>query len=201
MESSTPQRPVQQPVDSGRGFTVREVTPADCAMVRAHVLRVLDEDLKTGYLPHYHWDLDQMEAVYLDDPRQALFVAVDNETGALAGCIAIRTDGPKSPPHPAWLAERYAPANVAQVLRAYIVKEHRRRGVATALVEAARRFVRAAGSYDTIYLHTNPSVPGAEAFWRRMPTTEIFDSRRQEGAPNTNAVHFELAMLPSDEAS
>jgi hypothetical protein len=29
-----------------------------------------------------------------------------------------------------------------------------------------------------------------------MPTTEIFDSRREEGAPGTNALHFELAMLP-----
>jgi GNAT superfamily N-acetyltransferase len=142
-----------------------------------------------------------MQAVYLDDPRQALFVAVDNESGALAGCIAIRTDGPQSPPHPAWLAERYAPDNVAQVVRAYIAREHRRRGVATALVEAARRFVRDVGDYDVIYLHTNPSVPGAEAFWRRMPTTEVFDSRRQDGAPNTNAVHFELAMLPSAAVS
>jgi GNAT superfamily N-acetyltransferase len=190
----------QPPIDIGRGFVVREATARDFADARANIVRVLEEDLGTGYLPEMHWDLDDMQGTYVDNPRQALFVAVDEATGRAIGTIAVRTDGPKSPPHPKWLADRYAPATVAQVFRAYIAREHRRRGVASALVEAARRFIRDEGGYETIYLHTNPSVPGAEPFWRAMPTREIFDSRRDEGAPGTNALHFELEMLaPGDD--
>lgn len=196
--NSTTARVVVPPIDTGRGFTVREVTPSDFAEARAVIMRVLEEDLGTGYMPQYHRDIDDMQGTYLDNRRQALFVAVDHAGGQVIGTIAVRTDGPKSPPHPHWLAERYAPDTACQLFRAYIAREHRRRGVARALVEAARRFIRDEGGYDTIYLHTNPSVPGAEPFWRAMPTREVFDSRREEGAPGTNALHFELEMLPVD---
>ena len=193
-------RVVVPPIDTGRGFVVREVTPADFGEARAVIMRVLEEDLKTGYMPQYHWDIDDMHGAYLDNRRQALFVAVDHASGQVIGTISVRTDGPKSPPHPAWLAERYAPDTACQLFRAYIAREHRRRGVARALVEAARRFIRDEGGYDTIYLHTNPSVPGAEPFWRAMPTTEIYDSRRAEGGDATNALHFELEMLSRESA-
>jgi GNAT superfamily N-acetyltransferase len=189
-------RPYVPPFTTGRGFTVREAAAEDYPAARACIMRVLDEDLKTGYVARSHYDLDDMQGVYFDNPRQALFVAVDDASGEIVGTMAVRTEGPNSPPHPQWLAERYAPDNVCQLMRAYITREHRRRGIARALVEAARQFVRAEGGYDTIYLHTNPAVPGAEAFWRAMPTREIFDSRREPGAPTTNALHFELELLP-----
>ena len=194
----TAHRVVVPPINTGRGFIVREVTPTDFAEARAVIVRVLDDDLKSGYRPEIHWDIDDMQATYLDNRRQALFVAVDHESGRIIGTIAVRTDGPKSPPHPGWLAERYAPDTACQLFRAYIASEHRRRGVARALVEAARQFIRDEGGYDTIYLHTNPSVPGAEPFWRAMPTREIFDARREPGATGSNALHFELAMLPPE---
>jgi len=198
---TTPSRVVVPPIDTGRGFTVREVRPADFAAARAVIVRVLTEDLKSGYIPSIHWDLDDMQGVYLDNRRQALFVAVDHVTREIIGTIAVRADPPKSPPHPAWLAKRYAGDNVCQLFRAYIAREHRRRGAARFLVEAARRFIRAEGGYDTIYLHTNPAVPGAEPFWRAMPTREVFDARREPGAPGSNALHFELAMLPPEDVS
>ena len=72
-----------------------------------------------------------------------------------------------------WLAERYNGPTIAQLLRVYIARSHRRRGVARGLVTSARHFVASAGGYETIYLHTNASVPGAEAFWRAMPTTLV----------------------------
>jgi GNAT superfamily N-acetyltransferase len=119
-------------------------------------------------------------------------VAVDDTTQQVIGTTAVRPGGPKSPPHPAWLAERYDSDKVAQLFRVYISAEHRRRGVARALVDAARQFVADEGSYAVIYLHTNPASPGAEAFWRSMPTTEIYDGRTDDGP--SQAVHFELAF-------
>jgi GNAT superfamily N-acetyltransferase len=100
--------------------------------------------------------------------------------------------GPNAPPHPRWLAERYGGPHVAQLLRVYIAADQRRHGVARNLVEHARQFAEQVG-YQTIYLHTNASVPGAEAFWRAMPTTLIYDGRGNS-AGYSEAVHFELAV-------
>src|SRR5688572_15172494 len=142
---SSSRRVVVPPIDTRRGFTVREVAPTDFAEARAVIVRVLDEDLKTGYQPQHHWDIDDIQATYLDNRRNALFVAVDHASGRVVGTIAVRADGPNSPPHPAWLAERYAPDTACQLFRAYIAREQRRRGVGRAAVEAARRFIRDEG--------------------------------------------------------
>jgi ribosomal protein S18 acetylase RimI-like enzyme len=173
-----------------RGFTVREVRPEDIEQARAVILRVLEEDLHSGYIPEWHWDVDDIQGTYIDNPRQAMFVAVDDASGAVIGTTAIRAGGPKPVNHPQWLCDRYDPETTAQLYRVYIAREHRRRGAARALVDAARRFVRDEGGYTVIYLHTNVTVPEAEPFWRSMPTTEVYDGRHGRNAP----VHFELAM-------
>jgi GNAT superfamily N-acetyltransferase len=185
-------------VDSGhmRGLTIRSLEPADFIAVREHILRVTREDLGYDYRPEWHWDLDDLQGVYVDHPRQALFLAVDDGTGDLVGTTSVVNVGPNAPPHPIWLAERYNGPTIAQLLRVYVARSHRRRGVAHGLVESARRFVAQAGGYETIYLHTNASVPGAEAFWRAMPTTLVCDGRGNTDG-FSEAVHFELAF-PSD---
>lgn len=184
---------------TGVGFSVRPVQPEDFAQVREHVLRVTREDLRSEYRPAWHWDLDDLQGAYVDNPRQALFVAVDDASGAVVGTTGVVGVGPNAPPHPAWLASRNSGPKVAQILRVYVARLHRRRGIAGALVEAARRFVAEEGGYDTLYLHTNARVPGAEAFWRAMPTTEVYDGR---GNPDgySEAVHFELAIPSRQQA-
>lgn len=185
------------PTTAPTGVTIRLLEPLDFPAVREHILRVTREDLRSEYRPEWHWDIDDMQRVYVDHSRQALFVAIDDASGDVVGTISVVNVGPNAPPHPAWLAERYNAPDVAQVLRAYIARAHRRRGVARTLVEQARHFARDVG-YRTIYLHTNASVPGAEAFWRAMPTTLIYDGRGN-AAGYSEAVHFELALpIPPD---
>jgi GNAT superfamily N-acetyltransferase len=176
-----------------RGLTLRHVEPPDFVPVREHILRVVREDLGIDYRPEWHWDLDDLHGVYVDHPRQALFVAVDDDSGEIAGTTSVVNTGPNAPPHPGWLAERYNGPTIAQLLRVYIARRHRRRGIARGLVTAARHFVAGAGGYETIYLHTNASVPGAEAFWRAMPTTLVYDGRGNTDG-FSEAVHFELAF-------
>lgn len=177
---------------SQRSFTVRRVRPEEIAQTRAHIMRVLEVDLRIGYVPEWHHDLDDIQGVDIDHPRHALFVAVDDESGAIVGTAAVRALPPKSPPHPTWLAERYNSPRTAQLLRVYMAREHRRRDIARALVDATAQFVADLGSYDVIYLHTDASVAGAESFWRSLPTTEIYDGRGRGEGPE--ALHFELAM-------
>jgi hypothetical protein len=59
-------------------------------------------------------------------------------------------------------------------------------------VELARRFAAAEGGYAVIYLHTDRRAPGAEAFWRAMPTTLVYDP--QGAGPFGETLHFELAF-------
>jgi hypothetical protein len=67
------------------GISIREIEPADFARVRAHILRVTRQDLGLEYRPEWHWDIDNLQSVYVDNPRQALFVAVDDAAGEIIG--------------------------------------------------------------------------------------------------------------------
>lgn len=152
--------------------------------------RIIDEESAVPYTPRFHFDVDQPELVYLREPRQALFVAVTSD-GEIIGTGGIRTGGPTAPPFPYELASRYSWESTAQLCRIYVDKTQRRRGVASTLVEAARRFVVAAGGYDDIYLHTDASVEGAEPFWRSV--ARLTYDGRLDGGPSS-AVHFELPI-------
>ena len=173
----------------GKGFTARPARPSDLSAARALIMRVIHEDLGYPYNPQWHWDVDDLHGVYVDDPRHALWVAVDDATGEIIGTGGVRRGGPTSPPE---VAARYDPERTAQVVRVYVDRAHRRRGAARMLVELARRFAAAVGGYDVICLHTDRRAPGAEAFWRAMPTTLVFDPHGQ--GPFGDTLHFELAF-------
>lgn len=85
---------------------------------------------------------------------------------------------------------RYDPARTAQLVRVYTLREWRGHGIARMLVERAARFVAGEPSYTTLALHTDPRSPGAERFWRSMPTTLIHDDR--DGP--SGSLHFEMAI-------
>lgn len=180
----------------------RAVTADDLAGARDVVLSVAERDLGYGYTPQWHWDLDRMLETYVDNDRQAVFVAAapshQDATGTtVVATAAIRVGGPQSPPHPSWVAARYADrSRVAQLLRVATLPEHRRHRLARRLVAASLDFVRADGRYRTLYLHTNARVPGAEAFWRSLPVVEIHDARGDaaEQDPRFQTIHFELPL-------
>lgn len=176
---------------AGKGFTVRPARPDDLPAARALIFQVLEQDLGYGYTPAWHWDIDDLQGVYLDDPRHALWVAVDDSTGEVVATGGVRKGGPRSAPEQ-WIIDRYDPERTAQVVRVYVARAHRRRGIARALVALARTFAAAEGGYAVICLHTDARSPGAEAFWRAMPTTLIFDARGID--PYGETLHFELAF-------
>ncbi|GLI03608.1 GNAT family N-acetyltransferase [Phytohabitans aurantiacus] len=177
-------------------YLIRRATSgADLRGARELVLDVAERDLGYGYTPRWHWDLDRMVETYVDNGRQAMFVAATPSD--VVATAAVRIGGPQSPPHAAWLADRYADrARVAQLLRVATHPEHRRHGLARRLVAACLDFARQDGGYRTIYLHTNARVPGAEAFWRSLPVVEVHDARgdADERDPRFETIHFELPL-------
>ncbi|WP_316311852.1 GNAT family N-acetyltransferase, partial [Clavibacter michiganensis] len=74
----------------------------------------------------------------------------------------------------------------------YVRPEHRRRGLARRLVHELLAFAAADGGYRTVYLHTDPKVPGAESFWRSLGKV-VHDEREDTGGGN-GVVHFEIPM-------
>lgn len=170
-------------------YTVRPARRADAGGARSVILDTFYHVFGHGYVPHWHADVVDMDHAYFDNPRHGLFVAVlDDE---VVGTAAVRSDGPQSPPHAPWLARRYPSGTTAQIFRVYVRPEHRRNGLARALVDLACEFVATVPGYDTIYLHTNAAVEGAEPFWRSV-AKEVHDGRTDPR--HSPAVHFEIPM-------
>jgi GNAT superfamily N-acetyltransferase len=149
------------------------------------MLRVFNEDFGYGYLPQWHWDVDDLAGVYLGNPRHALWVAVD-DAGAVVGTAGVREGGPRCPPSPRWLADRYAGPGTAQLVRVYVTPALRGRGIGHALVGAARRFVTAERGYRRLYLHTDTRVAGAESFWRGLGRV-VYEARPDEWSTCTSS--------------
>lgn len=176
---------------------VRQAVEADLPGARALMLRILDEDFGYGWRSDWYWDIadrDAMSATYLSQARQALFVAL-GDAGAVLGTTAVRRDGPRTPPNPSWLAARYAGPEAGHLMRMWVAREQRRRGIARALVGCACAWAAAAG-YEVLYLQTDARSPGAEAFWRASPAVEVLDARGHNDPFQT--IHFEIPLDPGD---
>lgn len=169
-------------------YVVRPATAADLHGARAVMLDTFYREFGHGFIPRWHSDVIDMHETYLAHEHNALFVAVTGDT--VVGTTAVRAEGPRCPPHPQWLAERYPSGTTAQLFRVYIDPAHRRHGLARALVDAACEHVARTPIYTAIYLHTNPAVPGAEPFWRSI-AHELYDARGTDYSPS---VHFEIPV-------
>lgn len=171
----------------------RATTPEELHQARETVLHAMTFDLGYGYQPEWHWDLDHAVEMYLDNPRQAMFIAVAPD-GHVASTSAIRVGGPRAP-HPQWLIDRYADrANVSQIIRVATHPDHRRQGLARRLVALCQQFAREDGGFRTIYGHTNLRVEAAGGFWRSFPIIETLDASDSETDERFLTLHFELPL-------
>lgn len=143
-----------------------------------------------GYLPQWHYDVIDLAGTYLRPVRHALFVATKGDE--VVGTTAVRATAPKSPPHPRFLADRYPDGPTAQLFRVYVHPEHRRCGLARAMVDVATWFVADQPGYRSLYLHTDARVAGAEQFWNRV-ATPVYDAR--DGDDRTfQTIHYEIPV-------
>ncbi|WP_282703933.1 MULTISPECIES: GNAT family N-acetyltransferase [unclassified Streptomyces] len=173
-----------------RDYSIRAASPQDLDAARAVMLDTVYRDLGSGYVPRWHQDIIDPAAAYLASDRHTLLVAVAPD-GEIVATAALDSRGPAHPPNPRELAERYPSGRTAQLRRVYVRPGHRRRGLARRLVDELLAFAAADGGYEAVYLHTDPSVPGAEAFWRSIGKV-VHDER--EDADGHGVVHFEIPM-------
>ncbi|MEU0945786.1 GNAT family N-acetyltransferase [Streptomyces canus] len=173
-------------------YSIRAASPDDLEGARAVMLDTVYRDFRTGYVPRWHADIIDPAAAYLVPARHTLLVALDPEDGTVVATGALDSRGPAHPPNPRELAERYPSGVTAQLRRIYVRHEHRRRGLARRLVDELLAFAAADGGYRSVYLHTDPAVPGAEPFWRSLGKV-VHDERETAGGAS-NVVHFEIPM-------
>ncbi|WP_219106388.1 GNAT family N-acetyltransferase [Austwickia sp. TVS 96-490-7B] len=175
-------------------------TPDDVDQARAVIRRSMEDDQSYGYRFDWHWDVEHLREVYLDNPRNVMLIG--RLGGTIVATAGIRVGGPDSPPHHPAIAARYADRHhVAQLLRVVTVPQARRRGFARQMVDAAVDWARQDGGYRVIYLHTNAAVPGAEAFWRSTGADLVQDDRGWETDTRFETLHFEFPLRPSVPAT
>jgi GNAT superfamily N-acetyltransferase len=175
-----------------REYSIRTATLQDLDGARAVMLDTVYRDFGTGYVPRWHADIVDPAAAYLVPPRHTLLVAHDPGGGEIVATAALDSRGPAHPPNPRHVAERVPSGDTAQLRRVYVRPEHRRRGLARRLVEELLAFAEADGGYRAVYLHTDPSVPGAESFWRSL--AKVVHDEREDAGGGQGIVHFEVPM-------
>lgn len=174
------------------GIAIREPRHEELAQVRAFMLRVIADTYGYGYQPQWHYDLDDLRAYYLDNPRHALFIAVDASSGDLVGTVGVRARLFTAVTQPPEIVARYRDRRFAELVRVFVDPVYRRRGIGAALVSTAYEWIAATGQFEVISLHSSHAVN----FWRRLPTLEVLDDRHQgEKDPlRAGAVYFEMAV-------
>ncbi|MEU6604306.1 GNAT family N-acetyltransferase [Streptomyces shenzhenensis] len=175
-----------------REIIIRSAGPEDVGGVRGVMLDTVYRDFGTGYVSRWHEDIVDPVSAYVVPERHALLVAVDAGGGDVVATAALDSRGPAHPPNPLRLAERYPSGETAQLRRVYVRPEYRRRGLARRLVGELLAFAEADGGYRSVYLHTDPAVPGAEAFWRSLG--KVVHDEREDPGGGQGIVHFEIPM-------
>ncbi|MEU9391692.1 GNAT family N-acetyltransferase [Streptomyces sp. NPDC048324] len=175
-----------------RNYCIRAAGPDDLDGARAVMLDTVYRDFGTGYVPRWHGDIVDPAAAYLAPERHTLLVALAPHGGEVVATAALDSRGPAHPPNPRHLAERYPSVETAQLRRVYVRPGHRRRGLARQLVGELLAFAAADGGYRSVYLHTDPAVPGAEAFWRSLGKVVL--DEREDPAAGQGIIHFEIPM-------
>jgi GNAT superfamily N-acetyltransferase len=154
---------------------IRELAVEDVPQAREVMLRTVREDLRDPYDPNIHADIDDMISWYVTPAGPFMLVAADDVTGEIVGTAGIRGGALKeglSPPH---VVERYRDGRTGQLVRVYVLRSHRRLGIARQLVDAVLDRARREGHYERIALHTYPHSPGALPFWLSLGSAVVED--------------------------
>jgi GNAT superfamily N-acetyltransferase len=172
------------------GYTLREVTPADLDEARSVMLRSVIEDFQAEYDPRIHADIDDLTGWYTTPAGPFMLVAVDDATGRIVGTGGVRGGALKEGLSPPYLVEKYRDGRTGQIVRVYVLREERRRGIAKAIVRALLERAEAEQYYDRIVFHTFLHSPGAVAFWTSMGAVLVEDDT--EGV--SNALFYEFPV-------
>ena len=175
------------------GYRITELRPEDAEQAREVMFRSIAEDFGSDYDPVVHADIDDLEGWYSKPQGPFMLVVRDDATGRVIATGGIRGGELKEGRSPQHLVDRYREGRTGQVVRVYVLREERRRGIARALAAAILERARSEGHYDRIVLHTYLHSPGAVAFWTSTGAVLVEDDT--EGI--SNAMFYEFDSSPA----
>ena len=109
--------------------------------------------------PVYHNDIINMEQVYINEKRNTLIGAFDQDNN-LVGTIGVKRFVDRFEAIQGMHKEELT----AELGRCYINEDLRRTGIGSMLMEQMVKFCKGSG-YEKIYLHTHRHLPGGFDFW------------------------------------
>ena len=175
-------------------LVIRDMVEADIPAAQQVMTRSVREDFGDAYNPVIHADIDDLRGTYMRPEGAFMLVVEDSSTGEVVATGGIRSgafDPERVQPQIAHLERRYRDGRTGQIVRVYVLKEHRRRGIARALVRAIIERARDDAYYERLALHTYPHSPGALPFWLAMGFEVVFDDM-----DGSRQMYFELPARP-----
>lgn len=127
---------------------------------KTFLFKMIKEEYNFDYIPEYHYDIKDLEKIYISNEKNNFFIAVDKRTNKIIGTLAIRQYDKNFTE----FKKRYSKNNTTSIWRVFVDKKYRRKGIATALVKKAEEFAEKQ-KFNEIYLHTHKNINGALNFW------------------------------------
>lgn len=178
-------------------LVIRELAETDVSAAQQIMMRSLLEDVGDAYDPLIHADIDDLPASYMKPKGAFMLVVEDTTTGDVVATGGIRNgalDPERVPPQLALLERRYRDGRTGQIVRVFVRRDHRRRGIARALVQTIIDRARDEAHYERLALHTYPHFPGAIPFWLTIGFEEVLND-----IETSRQVFFELPLHPERE--
>jgi GNAT superfamily N-acetyltransferase len=172
-------------------LVIRELREPDISAAQ-EVMRSVIEDSAGAYDPVTHADIEDLSGSYLRPEGAFMLVVEDTTSGEVIATGGLRNgafDPQDVPPQLALLERRYRSGGTGQVTRVHVLPQHRRRGIARAVVETIIDRARAEARYVRLALHTHPYSPGALPFCLAMGFQEVLDDMEA-----SRQIFFELPL-------
>ena len=152
--------------------------------VKEFLFKLIKKEFGYGYIPEYHQDIVNLESFYINPEKNAFILAIDAINEELVGTLGIRAYDKDFKD----FEEKYNSNKTASFWRTFVSDKYRRKGLASALVNAGENFCHKQ-NFNEIYLHTHRTVPGSLQFWLSNGYKIIKDAQNEMGT-----VHMEKTI-------
>lgn len=142
-------------------ISFRNISMEEISIVQDFLFKMVKNLFNCDKNPLYHNDIINMKEIYIDDKRNTIIGAFDEENN-LVGTIAVKRFVDRF----VSIRRMYSEYKTAELGRCYIDKDLRRKGIGSCLLDRIVQFCKESG-YEKIYLHTHKHLPGGFDFWNK----------------------------------
>ena len=130
--------------------------------VRRFLFKQIKTEFGFDYVPEWHRDIMNLEEFYISPERNNFYVAF-NESNDIIATIGLRAYDKDF----AEFRDVYSKDKTASIWRLFVDCNYRRCGLASEMFGICENFAVESG-FESIYLHTHKTSPGALEFWTKM---------------------------------